>query len=455
MTKVEERELFLKYLTDIYLQNSDLPFSHDIVYNELVRFCIVDENQYIIDKDSLVGVQVKLSNKYRNNDKVNISCDDYFWKIYNKAGKSECEYLIDMYNSVKLYVAVDSKNLYRISSSIFDFAIKENIVMYGKIANTMRADVLVCRVKDVDDAIKLSNYINGLGYSSKIKPNAFSYSHGNVNVVMDGRFSYNRILAEFICEYLKDKKNNSDLDSVSNNDLAMFIENQINLLRGNNKEYYINLYDIDSNDKYRDFIMVSRIILRQLNNDLNIDTYRDYMEYNDMSLKNLDYIPFESEEVKMKYVIYEMGNYYSTHEVHNRIMKFIETGDYTLFTKQGEKNIRAIMYNNFSQNSALKVIYRIGWKALVNVSKNTYEKNGEKQLFTAIDELFDGKGLISFTNDGYARSRLGLIIPSQLLKSVIVCKLTENGMNINSDSLMQLIMNEINKLEDNKKISRK
>lgn len=136
-------------------------------------------------------------------------------------------------------------------------------------------------------------------------------------------------------------------------------------------------------------------------------------------------------------------------------MNFIDTGDYSLFTREGEKNIRAIMYNNFTPNNTLEVITRIGWKALVNVSKITYDKNGEEQLFIALKELFDDGRLISFTNDDYARSRLGLIIPPDLLKSVIVSKLEDNNMDISSISLTKLILEEINNLNEKKVNGRK
>ena len=69
--------------------------------------------------------------------------------------------------------------------------------------------------------------------------------------------------------------------------------------------------------------------------------------------------------------------------------------------------------------------------------------------------MFNEGEMKYFTNDYSSRSRLGLIIPPELLKTVIVGKLEENVMNISSISLMQLIMQEINKLEDNKSNSRK
>lgn len=455
MNSEEYRNIFLKYLSQTYLVNSNSSFSYKTVYNELVRYYIHDNNVSFIDGESLVGIQVKLSNRYRKNKNIEISGDDSHWKIYNKGGRGENEYLHDMYNSIKLYISVDSKDLYKVSSLLFDYMINEGIVMHSKVANVMRTDVLVCRVKNVEDAMKVSNYVNSIEYNPVVRINPFVYSFGNVGIVMDGRLSYNNVLSRLICEYLKYKKESNDLDNVSSEDLAIFIEKQIILLKSDDKEKYINLYEIESNDKYKDFIMVCSIISRNLNNDMDIDILAEYKNYKDVFLDDLEFISFDSDEVKMKYVIYSMGTYYSVHEVHERIMKFIDTGDYTLFTRTGEKNIRAIMYNNFTPSDTLEIISRIGWKALINVSKITYDKNGEEQLFTAVKELFNDEGLTSFSNDDYARSRLGLVIPPELLKKVIVSKLEENSMNISTISLTQLILEEINKLDNKKKHGRK
>lgn len=455
MNSDEYRNRFLKYLSDTYLIDSNSSFSYKIVYNELVRYYIHDNNESFIDGESLVGVQVKLNNKYRNNKNVNISCDDSHWKIYNKSGRSENEYLYDMYNSIKLYISVDSKDLYKVSSLLFDYMINEGIVMHSKVANVMRTDVLVCRVKNIEDAIKVSNYVNSIDYTPVVRINPFVYSFGNVGIVMDGRLSYNNVLSRLICEYLKYKKENNDLDNVSSDDFVNFVEAQINMLKSQDKENYINLYEIDNNDKYKDFIMVCSIISRNLQKNMDIDVLSEYKNYKDVFLEDLEFISFDSDEVKMKYVIYGMATYYSVHEVHERIMKFIDTGDYTLFTKLGEKNIRAVMYNNFTPRDTLEIISRIGYKALIDVSKVTYEKNGEEQLFAAIKELFNDGTLVSFSNDDYARSRLGLVIPPKLLKTVIISKLKENGMTTSTISFMQLMLKEINKLDGNKKISRK
>ena len=110
----DERELFLKYLSDVYLQNSDLPFSDDVVYNELCRFNVIDGEHYIIDFESLIHIQLGLNNKFRTNNSVNTFTNGYFWVIENRENYKDTDFYNDMSNSIKLYISVDAENIYKI-----------------------------------------------------------------------------------------------------------------------------------------------------------------------------------------------------------------------------------------------------------------------------------------------------------------------------------------------------
>ena len=122
MDRSKEQELFLKYLSDIYLQNPDLPILSETIYYELAKFTIANQ-EHFIKFESLIGVQVRLNNKYKNNSSVDTftSSDGHFWAIENRMGKNDHEFLSDMYNAIKLYIPVSSDNIYKISESLFDF----------------------------------------------------------------------------------------------------------------------------------------------------------------------------------------------------------------------------------------------------------------------------------------------------------------------------------------------
>lgn len=458
LNRSNERELFLKYLSDIYLQNPDLPILSETIYYELVKFTIANQ-EHFIRFESLIGVQVGLNNKYKNNSNVNTftSSDGYFWAIENRMGKNDDEFLSDIYNSIKLYIPVSSDNIYKISASLFDFMIDEGIVMQCKVAKEMRNDALICRVKDRNDASKVSNYVNSLGYCSSMRPNPFLYDDGSVCMATDGCLSYNTILARVLREYLHNKRMSHTLDRTSISDFNTFINSQIELSNGKFNKVYMDLYKINSKEQYKDFATILKLVSGVLDGSFTSEQLSDCKSICSNMVEGNEENYFEQDETKILYVINTLANYYSVDYVHKIIMTFIETGDYNLFTrKYGEHGgIRNIMVNSFSPSKTRNIISNIGWKALIFAAKVTYDKYGEEQLFAAIKNVFNGDGIIEFTNDNEARSRLGLVIPPELLREVITYKLNEKGMSVSSMALTNLVLEEINKLDDERQFGRK
>lgn len=451
MDRSGDRELFLKYLSDIYLQNPDLPILSETIYYELSKFIVCSFEQHKIGNDSLLGIQIELNNKFKNNSSVNTftSSDGYFWVIENRMGKSDHEFLNDMYNSIKLYVSIDSSNLCKISEDLIDFMISEGIVMQCKIAKIMRNDALVCRIRTKDDVIKVSEYLNDFKYVSSIKPNPFIFDDGHVSISIDGKLLYNTILARLLKEYLEIKRNSDSLENVSCRDFNIFIKEQLKILRGSQRKEIFDLYHINS-DRYDDFIMILNIISENLGNNFSLDKLLEYQEIKNISNDVNGSIYSIFDEDKILCVINRLAgcSKYSKSDVHLIIMKFIETGNYNLFTRFDDRRdpIRSIVYNNFSPCDVKNIISNVGWQAFVMASKVTYDKYGEEWLFDAIDKYLKTGKISGFTREQEARGRLGLIIPPQLLREVITCKLNERGINVSSISLTNLMLEEINKL---------
>lgn len=455
-----ERETFLKYLADIYLQNPDLPIFSETIYYELSKFVVCSGEQYKIGNDSLLGVQIELNNKFKNNCNVNTftSSDGYFWAIENRMGKTDYDFCEDMNNSIKLYIAVDASNLCKIAECLFDFMIDEGIVMQCKIAKNMRNDALVCRVRSKESAIKVSEYLNNLGYTSSIKPNPFLLNNGQVSIAIDGKLSYNTILSRLLGEYLKMMRSYGTLERVSINNFSIFIKEQLKVLRSNQGNEIFDLYCISA-DKYNDFIMILNIILDNLENNFSLDKLFHYQEIKSIDSgadKNM-YSIFDEDKILCVINRLDGCSKYTKEDVHLILMKFIETGNYNLFTRFDDRKepIRSIIYDNFTPDDVKNIICNIGWKAFIVASKVTYDKYGEEWLFKAIDKYLKTDQISGFTREQEARGRLGLVIPPQLLKEVINCKLNEKGVSISSISLMNLMLEEINKLEEKKNFGRK
>lgn len=448
MSKTEERELFLKYIVDVYLRNLNRSVSSDIIYHELSRFNVNNGENSVIDNNSLIGVQLGLNNKFKNNSKVNTfsSRNGYFWAIENRCGKDDKEFLSNMYNSIKLYISVDLDNIYKISEMLFNFMIDNNVVMQCKISKCMRNDALVCRVFGKNSASMVCEYLNGLNYESKFKPNPFLLENGKVSMTMDGNLSYNYTLAKLLGQYFYTKKDKKQLDDVSCDQFCKFVKEQIKMLSSKQKKNFMDLYGIDTEDKYKDFIMICNLVIKNLDNSLSLEQLYEYGDIRNLTgdVERNNYS--KQDEDKILYVINGLTNYYSITDVHRIVMKYIETGEVKYFTRKDD--IRTIISDNFSADDVKKIISNLGYNAFISASRITYDKYGEEQLFAAIKDLFNGDGLKKFTNDYGARSRLGLVIPYDLLREVIIGKLTENGLNISSISLANFVLDEISRSEE-------
>lgn len=449
MTKQDERNLFLKYLADVYLQNPNLPINKNIIYGELKTFNVVNDTRMIISKKNLAPVWVALNNKYNSNDKaVSFTFGNgYFWAIENRNNKDDKSFYDELENSIKLYIAVEPENLYQISSALFDFMFKENITMQSKVAKEMRSDVLVCRVFKKEDVNKINKFLNeDLNYKSNIKPNPFILSDRNISLALDGHLSYNMVLATFIELYLESKREKNELDNVSDIELGLFIDETIKNIN-NNKEL-LERFKVNDNQKFLDLIRISNILKDNINNNLSINKLYKYQKVKDTDTVDIITQRFnEDDKEKILYVVNGLACYYSNlDEVHERIMRYIETGNINLFTRKND--IRKIVAENYTPSMMKCILKEMGWSALLDVSNETYQKYGYEQLVYAVDKLINENKIDSFTNKNDARSYLGFVIPSKILKMIIDDKI-KNG-SLTSEELSNVILDNINNQENKK-----
>lgn len=451
MKKSDERELFLKYIVDVYLRNSNLSLSSDIIYFELSRFNVCNDKHVVIDDDSLVGVQVALNNKFKNsNANTFMSKGGYFWTIENRCGKDDNVFYSDIKDSIKLYVSTDTDNIFKISESLFNFMIKENIVMQCRIAKSMRNDALICRIVSREAVIKVSDYLNNLNYDSEYRPNPFLLDDNMVSVIMDGNLSYNGILSKLLYQYFCLIKSKKLFDKVSCGDFCDFVKKQMSIIKSDQKDLFIEIYNLHDENRCKDFTMICEFITKNLDGSLSLEDIFNYKK-DDNIVKDNNYL--KQDEDKILYVINSLTNYYSVEDIHNIIMKYIDSGNDKYFTRRDD--IRYVVSNNFTSEYFKSVMSCLGWRAFIDACKCTYDKYGEEQLFAAIKDIFCDAKFERITNDHGVRSRLALIIPYALLKEVFVSKLEEKGMSISNISLASLVLDEICKMNLNKEVIRR
>ncbi len=442
MMRSKERELFLKYLAKIYLQNPNLPILEDTVYSELSHFYIEDGKQSKTSSESLISIQVKLDNKFLGKCFSN----GYFWVIENRKDANDREFYSNMKNAVKLYVAVDSEDLYQISEKLFTYMLDENIMTQGKVAKKMRNDALFLRVQK-DDVKKIIAFLDKLDYRPKVRPNPFliASSSKKVSLARDGNLSFNKVVSKLISNYMLSKRNNGTLDKVSEKDFTYFCLKELTKLKENKNTHYLEIYEISSFESYENFIMICDLIIRNLNNKLSEDELINLES--SKSIKDSE-IKTNSKEDKEKvlYLINRLSNYYSLDNVHKILINYIDKGEINYFTRR--EGIRKFVSDNFSQASLKSILYIINWEALVSSSYATYQKYGYDQLVYALSKFLNEGQLNSFTNQNHERSYLGIVFVPEILNKVLEDKLPKDTTTKREITLSDTIIRQVEKSQN-------
>ena len=129
----------------------------------------------------------------------------------------------DYKKSIKLYVNLPYDKLEKDSLKIFKFLDKKKINHVSKICSNIRNDGLVIRVNDANDAREIIEFINKKIGKDARRTNPFTFRDGVVGIGYDGNSSYNHFISFVISEYIRDRKDNNNLDSVSYGDFNTFV----------------------------------------------------------------------------------------------------------------------------------------------------------------------------------------------------------------------------------------
>lgn len=442
MEKSSERDLFIKYLAQIYIQNPDIPISKDTIYHELYSFNVHNGKQEKLKNTSLINVQIALSDKYKDDERTvkYTSRGGCFWIIEGRNNLRDYEFYDKLFKAIKLYISVDSKDIHRIAQELFDFALDEKILYQAKVAKVMRNDALVMRVSSKEEAIKVCDFVNNkLQYDSRVKPNPFIFDNGKVSIAIDGKLSYNETLCKFLTSYLNDKRNDNDLSNVSEKDFLAFISTEMDLFKNGDNKDFVYKYGLNSSKKIFDFVVVANLLMGNMNDTLNMKNIFSYQKIGEDD-KDLD---ANIKRANLLYVMNVLSNKYGTKEMHSRINKYLDTGDSDIFTREG--NARRIMYENFNKESLTNLLLELGYSALVEASIRTVEKYGEGQLYYAVNKLLCFHQIDGFTNTNDARSYLGFISNERIIYKVLMDKLEKDGKKVNAQSVTNLLLEEVNK----------
>ncbi len=193
-----------------------------------------------------------------------------------------CQFINEQYQGqtlkesdpVKLYIPLKSSHIYNGVNKIFDFCEQNNIIHQSKVASKMRNDNVVLRIKNIDDAVKVINFVNNDPYLKEghLNPNPFCFQEGFVGLAIDNYNSYNDTVAKLLAAYIKQKKSYNNFN-VSADDFYDFVTN------------YHHSYNTKQDMIYGEEIR--SLILKSLkSNDFNVFANHYYSVVGNRNIKN-------------------------------------------------------------------------------------------------------------------------------------------------------------------------
>ena len=398
-----EMELLLNSISELYKTNSNTNYNN--IYN------YINKNNKEINLINIQSTFYQNKKEYENRGIKIIPYQDYLG-IYLPDNDKDIPNILERPNNIKIYLSLEQNRISEVSSKIIEYMYKKKIPALYTIQNYYNDKVISISFINTEDLEIVSNYIK-----TRLKIN-------NISIGIDGIISYDMVLSKIIERYMKEI---DSYDKVNINSLSTFIEDNILSLNKKKKEYIITLYELDSYEKYIDFIQLSNIIKDTINNELSIEELQKYQKKMNIKKEQL-FTEKEIINVKRKAVrqlldimleIYDNNSDINNivDELHKNLLSFLKKEDYNFLPE--EKSIRDIIKEKIAYNNFKEYLLDIGKETLLKVCNDTKTKYGEEQLKIALLEAQNTGDISSFTNMNGARSELGIVLPKEILIEMV------------------------------------
>lgn len=399
-----EMELLLNSISELYKINSNTNYNN--IYN------YINKNNKEINLINIQSTFYQNKKEYENKGIKIIPYQDYLG-IYLPDKDKYIPKILEKPNNIKIYLSLEQNKIYEISSKIIEYMYKNKIPSLYTIQNYYNEKVVSISFINIEDLEIVTNYL-----SRRLKIS------NNIRIGIDGLISYDMVLAKIVERYMKEI---DSYDNVSISSLSTFIEDNILSLNKKKKEYIITLYDLDSYEKYIDFIVLSNIIKDNSNSELSLEKLQKYQKKMNSKKEHL----FKEEEIinvnrkAVRLLLDIMLEIYDNNsdinntveELHKNILYFLKSEDYNCLPE--ENSIRNIIKEKITYNKFKEYLIDIGKEILSKVCNDTKTKYGEEQLKTALLDAKRTGDISSFTNMNGARSELGIVLPKELLKELL------------------------------------
>ena len=364
-----QTEFFNKLKKDLLdLKNVDQIKFGKYAYSELIRF----NTKEVKDKMNLQSSLFNLMN-FEFNDLENLrtipQLPHFLW--FRNKNKS-----MDFADAVKLYIPLDEEHLCEGAKQLFTYMDKEDILTESKIRfkGETTLDDIVVRVKDMEDAEKVINYVNNNQYIKEglLNPNPFLITKDNIGMTMDGNESYNSKTANMMAYYIWNNKDN--LDNINLDTYRMYLEEKEKELSEVAKE--TGNYDLKN---------IVDILLMSVNDNTN--SYNKFKETVNIIQRNKTVIEDEKKIMILNEASTATLNKHGINQLKYAIERVMNIGEFTGFTKYDKEDITK------EDNLRSKLIENINPKEVINLIKRDLSNKNIDYNDENINELLN-----SYTN---------------------------------------------------------
>lgn len=341
-------------------------------------------------------------------------------------------------DAIKLYIPLNENRLYEGANRLFDFIASEGIHHNSKIGKKIRNDNVVVRVSNMEEAIKVIEFVKNDPYiqDGLMNTNPFTINVNGVGIAKDGFRSYNTELCNHLGKFINILVSNNRLD-----DLNMSIFH----------EYLDSVKDFGD----KDLQLITKLQCEVTSGrELTLDDFKNIVDG-----KNLEQ-SFNKEEIFKNIVKITFEKYGMSHTI-NAIARFRYNGSDSGFTRENgaryelaKNNITLDDVNLFLEKSNTRegnviedYISNIVRKeeSLFNVIENAYKatfnKYGDRQAGIALENYILYGETKYITNTNNARDNIRNINHGEIIE------ILKEGLGIDSyisnDELFNYFIDEM------------
>ncbi len=436
MDNIKRQQDFFEVIKNILNKYPDLAYDDlmNVIYSALIKVGVPVEER----SKSLSPMFSTWVHNFKNMDNIKA--------FYDPRWKSFCQFEnknIKVDTAIKIYVPMDSAHIYKGANDLFTFLANEDIPHLSKIRDKVTFDNVVIRVNNLEDAEKITDYINKNSYIKEglIPANPFLIEHDGIAHAIDGgTTSYNSVLSEAIANYIANKMRYKETEDISLSDFQQYLIK---------RDEYNKTNDNNPNHEKNNVIKLALKI---------VNTNSDYTEFKkDAKIREEQSLKGVNCESILKEAVSVIVEKYGVDVAVRHLKSYVETGNTTAFSRTNNSREKVKLYLNkdsvktiinemlpgedqekrFVELAMDKDIDEEKMHILEQASMLTYSKYKEStpgQLKAALQHLVFDKDYSYFTNLGNGREKLKLnVVPDEVLSLMKNQLITDNIIDKNQE----------------------